>query len=52
MREQLLRQVEDGLQSALDAAARAGLQRDEVVKILDGLLAEHDAVEPAGRALR
>ncbi|NUR30206.1 MAG: GntR family transcriptional regulator [Catenulispora sp.] len=38
VREQLLRQVEDGLQTALDAARRAGLGRDDVVRILDGLL--------------
>ena len=38
VREQLLRQVEDGLQAALDAARRAGLGRDEVVRILDGLI--------------
>jgi GntR family transcriptional regulator len=38
VREQLLRQVEDGLQTALDAARRAGLQRDEIVQILDGLI--------------
>jgi GntR family transcriptional regulator len=46
VREQLLRQVEDGLQAALDAARRAGLGRDEVVRILDGLIQdEHqDAV--------
>jgi GntR family transcriptional regulator len=38
VREQLLRQVEDGLQSALDAARRAGLHRDDLIQILDGLL--------------
>jgi GntR family transcriptional regulator len=38
VREQLLRQVEDGLQAALDAAGRAGLGRDELVGILDGLI--------------
>ena len=38
VREQLLRQVEDGLQTALDAAHRAGLGRDELVRMLDGLL--------------
>ncbi|WP_027346304.1 GntR family transcriptional regulator [Hamadaea tsunoensis] len=38
VREQLLRQVEEGLQTALDAARRAGLGRDDVVRILDGLL--------------
>ena len=43
VREQLLRQVEDGLQTALDAARRAGLQRDDVVQILDGLI-ESEAV--------
>jgi DNA-binding transcriptional regulator YhcF (GntR family) len=43
VREQLLRQVEDGLQAALDAARRAGLDRDDLIQILDGLLrAEHE----------
>lgn len=39
VREQLLRQVEDGLQAALDAARRAGIQRDELIQMLDGLIA-------------
>jgi GntR family transcriptional regulator len=38
VREQLLRQVEEGLQAALDAARRAGLEREDLVRILDGLL--------------
>ena len=38
VREQLLRQVEEGLEIALDAARRAGLQRDELIQILDGLV--------------
>ena len=38
VREQLLRQVEDGLQTALDAARRAGLHRDDLIQILDGLI--------------
>ncbi|CAG6391783.1 GntR family transcriptional regulator [Streptomyces cocklensis] len=38
VREQLLRQVEDGLQTALDAARRAGLGRADLVEILDGLM--------------
>jgi GntR family transcriptional regulator len=38
VREQLLRQVEDGLQTALEAAHRAGLGRDELVRMLDGLM--------------
>lgn len=43
MREQLLRQVEDGLQAALDAGRRAGLDRDELIAILDGLIhTEHE----------
>jgi GntR family transcriptional regulator len=43
MREQLLRQIEDGLQAALDAARRAGLDRDDLIQILDGLTrAEHE----------
>ena len=37
-RERLLRQVEDGLQAALDAARRAGLQREELIAMLDGLM--------------
>lgn len=39
VRERLLRQIEDGLQAALDAARRAGIERDELVTILDGLIA-------------
>jgi GntR family transcriptional regulator len=52
VREQLLRQVEDGLQAALDAARRAGLDRDEVVHMLDGLLAaeEQSGTAAAGSA--
>jgi len=43
VREQLLRQVEDGLQAALDAARQAGLQREDLIQILDGLInAEQD----------
>jgi GntR family transcriptional regulator len=43
VREQLLRQVEDGLQTALDAARQAGLDREELIQILDGLMrAEHE----------
>ena len=43
VREQLLRQVEGGLQTALDAAQQAGLQRDDLIQILDGLIhAEHE----------
>jgi GntR family transcriptional regulator len=38
VREQWLRQVEDGLQTALDAARRAGLHRDELIQIMDGLI--------------
>jgi GntR family transcriptional regulator len=38
VREQLLRQVEDGLQTALDAALRAGLDREDLIQILDGLM--------------
>ena len=37
--EQLLRQVEEGLQAALHAARVAGLDRDDLVQMLDGLLA-------------
>ncbi|WP_433220000.1 GntR family transcriptional regulator [Dactylosporangium sp. CS-047395] len=44
VREQLLRQVEDGLQAALDAARRAGLGRDELIHLLDGLLAAEEEV--------
>jgi GntR family transcriptional regulator len=39
VREQLLRRVEEGLQTALDAAERAGLEREDLVRMLDGLLA-------------
>ena len=50
VREQLLRQVEDGLQVALDAARRAGLDREDVIQILDGLiLAEQQDVPSSGR---
>jgi GntR family transcriptional regulator len=38
VREQLLRQAEEGLQAALNAARRAGLERDDLVQMLDGLL--------------
>jgi DNA-binding transcriptional regulator YhcF (GntR family) len=38
VREQLLRQVEDGLQAALTAGQRAGLQRADLIEILDGLM--------------
>jgi len=38
VREQLLRQVEDGLGVALHAARLAGLDRDGVVQVLDTLL--------------
>jgi GntR family transcriptional regulator len=43
VREQLLRQVEEGLQTALDAADRAGLRRDDLVRMLDGLIAASHA---------
>jgi GntR family transcriptional regulator len=39
VREQMLRQVEEGLQAALDASGRAGIQRDDLVRMLDGLIA-------------
>jgi len=43
VREQLLRRVEDGLQTALAAALRAGLDREGLIQILDGLIqAEHE----------
>jgi GntR family transcriptional regulator len=43
VREQLLRQVEEGLQAALDAARRTGLDREDLIQILDGLIqAEHE----------
>ena len=38
VREQRVRQVEAGLQTALDAARLAGLSRDELVEILDTLI--------------
>lgn len=39
VREQLLRQVEDGLTAALEAARSAGLDRDGLVEMLDTLMA-------------
>jgi GntR family transcriptional regulator len=47
VREQLLREVEDGLQAALDAARRAGLHREDLLQILDGLMQadQHDAIQ-------
>jgi GntR family transcriptional regulator len=43
VREQLLRQIEDGLQAALDTARRAGLDRNDLIQILDGLMrADHE----------
>ena len=47
MREQLLRQVEDGLQIALDAARQAGLHRADLIQILDGLIRaeQHEAMQ-------
>ncbi|NUS11087.1 MAG: GntR family transcriptional regulator [Streptomyces sp.] len=50
VREQLLRQVEDGLQAALDAARRAGLDRDQLVEVLDGLLRSEREDAPEGSA--
>ena len=38
VREQLLRQVEAGLQTALDAALGAGLDREDLIQIMDGLI--------------
>ncbi|NUP48890.1 MAG: GntR family transcriptional regulator [Catenulispora sp.] len=38
LREQRIRQVEAGLQAALDAARPAGLGRDDLVEILDTLI--------------
>ncbi|MCP2324193.1 hypothetical protein HDA40_002700 [Hamadaea flava] len=38
LREQLLRQVEEGLSRALDAARRAGLGREELIDVMDGLM--------------
>jgi GntR family transcriptional regulator len=38
LREQLLRQVEEGLLTALDAARRAGLGRQELIDVMDGLM--------------
>src|SRR4051794_22544957 len=43
VREQLLRRVEEGLRTALDAAVQAGLDREGVIQILDGLMqTEHE----------
>ncbi|HYQ75459.1 GntR family transcriptional regulator [Cellulomonas sp.] len=57
VREQLLRRVEDGLGAAIDAARLARLGRDDLVGMLDVLLAATDAEEAeraadAGRADR
>jgi GntR family transcriptional regulator len=43
VREQLLRQVEDGLGAALHAAQLAGLRRDDVVLMIDTLIAQEGA---------
>lgn len=45
VREQRVRQVEAGLQAALDAARPAGLGRDDLVEMLDTLI-EADQQEP------
>ncbi|MBR7833152.1 GntR family transcriptional regulator [Actinospica durhamensis] len=47
VREQRVRQVEGGLQTALDAARQAGLSRDDLVEILDALirLEQRDEIE-------
>jgi GntR family transcriptional regulator len=47
VREQLLRRVEDGLQTALDAALQAGLHRDDLIQILDGLMQAGHEYAPA-----
>ena len=46
VREQRVRQVEAGLQAALDAARPAGLGRDDLVEILDALI-RAEQQEPA-----
>ncbi|MBO9568534.1 MAG: GntR family transcriptional regulator [Cellulomonas iranensis] len=47
VREQLLRRVEDGLVAAIDAARLARLGRDDLVEMLDALLAgDADAAGP------
>ncbi|SEO99730.1 GntR family transcriptional regulator [Amycolatopsis saalfeldensis] len=38
VREQRVRQVEEGLQAALDAARPAGLSRGDLIEILDALI--------------
>ncbi|MBS2553716.1 GntR family transcriptional regulator [Catenulispora sp. NL8] len=47
VREQRVRQVEAGLQTALDAAGPAGLGRDDLVEMLDTLIQaeQHESVE-------
>ncbi|MBS2538240.1 GntR family transcriptional regulator [Catenulispora sp. NF23] len=47
VREQRVRQVEAGLQTALDAARPAGLGRDDLVEMLDTLIQaeQHESVE-------
>jgi GntR family transcriptional regulator len=52
VREQLLRRAEDGLASAIDAARLAGLSRDDLVELLDTLLAaepDRARLDPAPR---
>src|SRR5262249_13349172 len=54
VREQLLREVEGGLQAALDAARRAGLHREDLVQILDGLIQaeQYDAIQESPHTTR
>jgi GntR family transcriptional regulator len=51
VREQLLRQVEEGLRTALDAARRAGLGRDELIEALDEL-ARGESAQDEGEPVR
>ncbi|SEG81236.1 transcriptional regulator, GntR family [Actinacidiphila yanglinensis] len=50
VREQLLRQVEEGLQTALDAGRQAGLDRGQLLEILDGLMQSEPDRTPGGPA--
>lgn len=45
IREQLLREVEKGLNAAITAADKAGLSSDELFQILDEMLGEDETAE-------
>ena len=41
-REQILRRIEENLTAAIDAASSAGMPKDEIMKMLDLLIEEHN----------